>query len=248
MTSAAAILVLSLLAAEPDEVRKESLTARQFFAAFCEDKAEWEGIIRIDGKEGRAIYVLKSGKLGVLKSGRLIAEISKQGAIFGEMSSILNRPRSATIKALTPCIIEVHTNGLDALLKDNPNMVKIVMKTLAERLAMTTDKLHFYMFAQSDEKGSNSKALVTSFRNMTKVDDQIIQRAISTAGHKNLVAALLDTVPEVREKFFRNMSRRMADIIREDMRIASTIHAQKKGQSAQKQIMEAVNELIAVRN
>ena len=50
-----------------------------------------ETIIK-EGDQDRAVYLLKSGRLGILKRRRLVAEIGNPDASFGEMSVILDQP------------------------------------------------------------------------------------------------------------------------------------------------------------
>lgn len=201
-----------------------------------------ETIIK-EGDQDRAVYLLKSGRLGILKRRRLVAEIRNPGVPFGEMSVILDQPRSATVKALTPCVIEVYAEGITALARDNPHIVKIILRVLAERLAETTARLHSYMFVRAEQKAAAPDSPITSFRDVTTVDDRIIERVIATISNDDLVAALLGSTPGVRDKFFKNMSRRKMDMIEEDMRIAIRVCTRKAIELAQQRILKTIKEL-----
>jgi signal-transduction protein with cAMP-binding, CBS, and nucleotidyltransferase domain len=201
-------------------------------------------IIIKEGERDRAVYLLRSGKLGVLKGGRLVAEIEKPGSLFGEMSIIRNQPRSATVKALTPCVAEVYVGGINELARDQPHIIEIILRTLAERLAETTARLHSHMFGQGEDEIAASKTPLPSFKDLASVHDQVIQSVISAIGNDDLVAALLGAVPEVRDKFFRNMSEQKVKMIKEDMRIAIGICTLSSIESAQDRVLETVSELI----
>lgn len=191
--------------------------------------------------------MLKSGKLGVLKSKRLVAEIEDQGALFGEMSVILDQPRSATVKVLTSCVVEVYNVGIDVLARDHPHIVKLVLRTLAERLAGTTARLHYYMSLRDEHEVVAPGSPIVSFRDVTAVDDRIIQRVISSVRNDDLVAALLGTTPRVRSKFFKNMSRRRIGMLQEDMHIAIGICTRRAIELAQQRILEMIEELLRAR-
>ena len=111
-------------------------------------------IMILEGAHDKGIFMLKSGKIGVLKGGKLVAEIAEPGTLFGEMSLILDQPRSATVKALTACVVEIYLVGLDGLIEEHPRMAKFILSTLAKRLAETTDRLHDYIAIQNKYESS----------------------------------------------------------------------------------------------
>ena len=96
-------------------------------------------IIIEEGTSGIEIYKLfqTEGGLEVLKKGVRIGVITKTGEYFGEMSFILNEPRSATIRSMGKSIVEVipvQEGGLERILNDNPEIANKIITTLAERL------------------------------------------------------------------------------------------------------------------
>ncbi|PKL81696.1 MAG: hypothetical protein CVV24_13950 [Ignavibacteriae bacterium HGW-Ignavibacteriae-3] len=92
-------------------------------------------IITAEGEKANNIFVLVDGKVGIFKKNKKISEFSKPGEIFGELSMILNRPRNATIKAITDCNLLSIEGQLDELIKLYPDISKKLIKTLAERLS-----------------------------------------------------------------------------------------------------------------
>ena len=101
-------------------------------------------IIAQEGNIGHEMFVLNRGKLGVFKGEEMIAQIEEEGVFFGEMSEILGGARTATLKALTDCVVTVYTGGIDRIIRDFPSITKKLIQTLAERLKDTTDR--FYAF------------------------------------------------------------------------------------------------------
>lgn len=207
--------------------------------------SEGQIIIR-EGGWDKTIYVLKSGKLGVMKGKRLIAEIQTPGTPFGEIGVILNQPRNATVKALTHCVVEEYPNGISEMAEDQPQAVELIMGTVARRLSDTTDKLYSYMIERNEHSSSTTNPYVISFRNVTAIEDQVIQRVISISNNNDLIAALLGAIPRARHKFFKNMSRRKANIVKEDMRAAVGVYNKKAVEVAQERILQIINEVINV--
>ncbi|MDT8272588.1 MAG: cyclic nucleotide-binding domain-containing protein [Desulfomonilia bacterium] len=92
-----------------------------------------------EGTSGTEIYKLyqSEGGLEVLKKGVQIGVITKPGEYFGEMSFILNEPRSATIRSMGKSIVEVipvDEGGLDKLILENPEVAHKIVSSLAQRL------------------------------------------------------------------------------------------------------------------
>src|SRR5688572_29515674 len=71
-------------------------------------------LVEQGGRTG-AMYVLKSGHIEVVRDGVSIAVIDQPGAIFGEISVLLDVPNSATVRALGPAEVFVIENAAAAL-------------------------------------------------------------------------------------------------------------------------------------
>jgi CRP-like cAMP-binding protein len=95
--------------------------------------------ITTEGERSDGWYILLEGRVGVFKHNRQVAEFKDRGAVFGELSFILNTPRSVSLIALEKTKA-VHFNmPLDQLISDYPDVTKKILVNLAERLAKTTD-------------------------------------------------------------------------------------------------------------
>lgn len=93
-----------------------------------------------EGDKGRGFYILHRGVVEVFKDKVKITEFSVPETIFGEMSEITNEPRTATIIAKTECEITYYNATIDELVRQNPEIAKKLIFTLAMRLINTTNR------------------------------------------------------------------------------------------------------------
>jgi len=94
------------------------------------------------GEEGSGFFILKKGTLEVYKDEVLLAVLMYPGTIFGEMGDILGRPRTCTVKAKTPSeLMHIEADSLERLVEDMPEVAAKIIRTLANRLDRTTQKL-----------------------------------------------------------------------------------------------------------
>ncbi|HID55720.1 TPA: cyclic nucleotide-binding domain-containing protein [Candidatus Poribacteria bacterium] len=99
---------------------------------------EQGAVIIAEGEENDGtIFILNEGKLGVYKGIRKVAEIEGNGVFVGEMAVIMNEPRTATVKALTPCAVMAYTGGVSVILKKLPAVAEKLFSTLASRIEKT---------------------------------------------------------------------------------------------------------------
>ena len=107
----------------------------------CRETYAANAQIAAEGSTGIGWYVLLSGRVAVFKSKLKIAEFGQRGTVFGEISSILKKPRTATLVALEPTEV-IHINAeLDELIAKHPDVARKIIVNLAERLAKTTGDL-----------------------------------------------------------------------------------------------------------
>src|SRR6516164_1048934 len=58
-----------------------------------------ETVIAAGTKTGR-LLILKKGAVTIRKNGTVIAEVTEPGAVFGELSALLNQPHTADVRTL----------------------------------------------------------------------------------------------------------------------------------------------------
>ena len=85
-----------------------------------------------EGEAGSDIYVLSSGEVSVSKSGKELCRVNDQ-SVFGEISSFLKQPYSATVRAETDCEFYIITD-VEAYLEANPKSALYFTEVLAKRL------------------------------------------------------------------------------------------------------------------
>jgi CRP-like cAMP-binding protein len=110
----------------------------------CAD-ASWQqlapgAVLLSEGETSGRLYVLAEGSVEVLRGDTQVAVIGEAGSVFGEMSVLLNRPHTATVRAKSPVGVFVFDDA-ESFLKSNPEIAFLVGKLLAERLNAATTYL-----------------------------------------------------------------------------------------------------------
>ncbi len=86
----------------------------------------------VDGSKTGRLLILKKGTVTVEKDGTEIAKVIEPGAIFGELSVLLDQPHAADVRALESS--QFHVANATTLLEQNPMAVLYVATVLAHRL------------------------------------------------------------------------------------------------------------------
>ena len=99
------------------------------------------GAVVVDqGRPPGPVLVLVDGEVTVERDGVPIARIDGRGAVFGEMSALLGRPATTTVRAVTLATFAVATDGA-AFLAERADVALAVARTLAIRLDNLTGYL-----------------------------------------------------------------------------------------------------------
>ncbi len=91
-----------------------------------------EVLIR-EGDDARKLFVLRSGSVTVTKAGVRIAEVDQPGALFGEMSALLDVPYTAEVTANVASQAHV-IDDAQSFLTSEPALALQVAQLLAKRL------------------------------------------------------------------------------------------------------------------
>jgi CRP-like cAMP-binding protein len=89
---------------------------------------------------GGSLMVLKEGEVEVVRDGKFVSTIKQPGAIFGEMSVLLERPHSASVRAVTDVQLYVIDDAL-RVLEAHPAWLLQIARLLAQRVNTTTAQL-----------------------------------------------------------------------------------------------------------
>ncbi len=85
-----------------------------------------------EGTSTGRLLILKSGAVSIVKGGTEIATVAEPGAVFGELSALLDQPHGADV--LTVEASEFHVADAAALLGQDPVALLYVTMVLARRL------------------------------------------------------------------------------------------------------------------
>jgi CRP-like cAMP-binding protein len=101
-------------------------------------------VIISEGVRETDIYKLVSTEQGLVvsKSGREIGRIMNPGEFFGEMASVLNQERSATITSKGNSAVQIYSaEHIEDMIEEHPEIAKKMISTLAKRLSQATKKI-----------------------------------------------------------------------------------------------------------
>ncbi len=78
------------------------------------------------------LLILKNGAVAIVKGGMEIAKVAEPGAVFGELSALLDQPHTADVRALEPS--QFYVADAAALLVKDPTALLYIAAVLARRL------------------------------------------------------------------------------------------------------------------
>ncbi len=92
-------------------------------------------VLTKEGRQGQEFIIVLEGEVEVQQGDRVVATRGP-GSYVGEIALVDNRPRTATVVAKTPVVIEViGRREFRGLLADTPELSHEIMATMARRLA-----------------------------------------------------------------------------------------------------------------
>ncbi|MBI3964355.1 MAG: flagellar motor switch protein FliG [Chloroflexi bacterium] len=92
------------------------------------------------------------------------------------------------------------------------------------------------------ELAEEVRKLMFTFDNLIQLDDYALQRVLREVDMRDLARALRGTSDELRERIFRNVSSRAADMLREDIAVSGPVRV-KQVEEAQQRIVTVVRRL-----
>ncbi len=87
-----------------------------------------------------SIIILIEGAISIERDGISLAVMDTPGAILGDMSTVLERPATASMRAANDCVV-LHADDGAAYLRSRPDVLLDVAKALALRLDNLTGHL-----------------------------------------------------------------------------------------------------------
>ena len=104
-------------------------------------------VVVAEGEEGDAMFLIKSGKTEVTTidprdKRRLTLARLGPGDFFGEVSLIKNKPRTATVSALTPLeVMVIDRASFQELAQEHPEIVNLLEQTIEKRVEDTIKRI-----------------------------------------------------------------------------------------------------------
>ncbi|MDQ6976382.1 MAG: glucose-6-phosphate dehydrogenase [Mariprofundaceae bacterium] len=91
-------------------------------------------IIVAQGSEGHALFIVALGSLEIINANNIPIRTLKEGNVFGELSLLMTKKRTATVRALTYCTLyKMEKRDFRKVLMDRPLFAARIMKIAKER-------------------------------------------------------------------------------------------------------------------
>jgi len=179
-------------------------------------------------------------------------EAEQSAEILGHFTERLRQDvilRIATLDSIKPTALRELNEGMLKMLAGNDNIKRQAIggvKTAAEIMNYISGeheaKLMDGLKSYDDNMAQQIMDQMFVFDNIMEIDDRGIQVLLREVQSDMLIVALKGTSDEMKEKFFRNMSSRAADMMREDLESRGPVKlSEVEGQ--QKQILQIIRRL-----
>jgi len=157
--------------------------------------------------------------------------------------------RTATLEGVQPQALRELNDVLTQLLSGSDR----IKKSAAGGVGMTAEILNFmgntveasalnYIREYDPELAQRIQDKMFVFENLLDVDDRSIQTILREVQTDSLVIALKGTSQELKEKIFRNMSQRAAEMLRDDLEAKGPVKLSEV-EAEQKEILKVVRKL-----
>ncbi len=95
-----------------------------------------------EGDQGRIMYYVLRGSVAIERSGQVIS-IMEEGDYFGEMSMLLDTPRtaSAVVAEADTQLVRISQDNFEVILRENPDIVLSILKEMTMRLKITDESI-----------------------------------------------------------------------------------------------------------
>lgn len=130
-------LVLRALLAEG---RRPDRAARRLRARFVQ-AWQMDDVLFREGDPGAEMYCVLQGAVRLTRAGREL-RVMRAGEYFGEMSMLLQAPRTATATACEPetQVAAISERNFDTILRENPAIVRRLLQEMARRLTAMNER------------------------------------------------------------------------------------------------------------
>jgi CRP-like cAMP-binding protein len=107
-----------------------------------------ETIIQM-GDAGAEMYLICRGEVEVLDGQGVVKAVMREGDCFGEVALLLSEPRTATVRARTPCdLFVLGRSDFSRILRDHPPFAQAIEKIARERYQRPVSAQHLVSFRE----------------------------------------------------------------------------------------------------
>ncbi len=242
---AAEVLEVSLGKAAGDEALKRmEWRANQDLIRFAKkDPAKMAELVAVEHPQTIAFLMTQ---IDAELSGRVISEMDEEirpeiAWRIANMSEIAPHTAGAVHRALGPMVKPEEAGVVVERLEQVGGEKKV-----ADLLNMVTVEMQRDVFESMESKDSDQvmriRKLMFVFRDLLLLDDRGMQRVLKEVDQKDLSLALYGADEDVKDKFFRNMSSRAAETIRDEMEFMAQVKKEDV-EAARDRIIESVRTL-----
>lgn len=104
-------------------------------SSFPEVQFEKGATILRQGEKKNQLLVMTAGSVEIIKNGTQICIVKDKGAVFGELSALLNNYHNATVRALEPCKFR-RIEEANKFFANDPEATLYIAALLARRLSL----------------------------------------------------------------------------------------------------------------
>ncbi|MEZ4219403.1 MAG: cyclic nucleotide-binding domain-containing protein [Polyangiaceae bacterium] len=170
---------------------------RAALAAYLEECSYDAGCVVLnEDDDDRTMYFVLSGKAAISRRGLAVGDV-RRGQHFGELALVADRPRAATVTAITELrVATLSPAGYDTLTREQPELALRVLSALfdgvADRLVEMTDSVSALLRERSLPRRTGVDVVVRGERTRVRTGTPA-EALLSTAlGDDLVVAALVD--------------------------------------------------------
>ncbi len=101
-----------------------------------------DDIVFSEGETGNNMFFIMSGMVSINRNGQIIRTMKKDD-YFGEMSMLLDTPRTATVRVEEDDtrLILISRDNFETILREGPEIILAILKEMTLRLKLTNDSL-----------------------------------------------------------------------------------------------------------
>ncbi len=190
-----------------------------------------DDVVFEEGDLGTEMYIVQEGKVAILKryKGReQQLAVLGQGDFFGEMSVLEDLPRTATVRAVSPCrLLEINGSTFDQMLRRNPEIAVRMMRKLSRRLRETDMRLREALGSEesqapemptSDNQPRRTAGTEKLVHDSSSIEFFLAAGEETSVGRRDPVTGINPDIDLTPADSQRSISRRHAKIFRRDER------------------------------